>query len=73
MTQKEEETLEDYVERFQYNLQRTKQNTLDPETLRIIFLRGIKDDCMHALNLMGAEDISQMTYNDICELCRRYS
>ena len=53
MTQKEEETLEDYVERFQYNLQRTKQNTLDPETLRIIFLRGIKDDCMDALNLMG--------------------
>jgi hypothetical protein len=73
MTQKEEETLEDYVERFQYNLQRTKQNTLDPETLRIIFLRGIKDDCMDALNLMGAGDISQMTYNDICELCKRYS
>ena len=28
---------------------------------------------MDALNLMGAGDISQMTYNDICELCRRYS
>jgi hypothetical protein len=73
MTQKEEETLEDYIERFQYNLQRTKKNTFDPETLRIIFLRGIKDDCMDALNLMGAGDISQMTSNDICELCKRYS
>jgi hypothetical protein len=30
MTQREEEILEDYVERFQYNLQRTKQNALDP-------------------------------------------
>jgi hypothetical protein len=28
---------------------------------------------MDALNLMGARDISQMTYDDICELCKRYS
>ena len=28
---------------------------------------------MDALNLMGAGDISQMTYNDICELCELYS
>jgi hypothetical protein len=73
MKQKEEETLKDYVERFQYNLQMTKENTLDPKTLRIIFLRGIKDDCMDALNLIGAGHISQMTYDDIYELCKHYS
>jgi hypothetical protein len=68
MTQREEERL-DYIKRFQYNLQRTKQNALDHETLCIILLRGIKDDCMDALNLMGGEDVSQMTY----ELCKHYS
>jgi hypothetical protein len=35
------------------------------ETLCIILLRGIKDDCMDALNLMGYGDVSQMTYDDI--------
>jgi hypothetical protein len=54
-------------------LQRTKQNALDSETLLIILLRGIKDDCMDALNLMGVGYVSQMTYEDICELCKHYS
>jgi hypothetical protein len=70
MTQREEESLKDYVERFQYNLQRTKKIALDSETLCIILLRGIKDDCMDALNLMGVGDVSQITYDDICELCK---
>jgi hypothetical protein len=42
MTQREEESLKDYVDKFQYSLRRTKQNTLDPETLRIILLRGLR-------------------------------
>jgi hypothetical protein len=36
-------------------------------------LRGITDDCMDLMNLMGRGDISQMGYDDICDLCRRYS
>jgi hypothetical protein len=39
----------------------------------IILLRGIKDDCMDALNLMQVGDVSQMTYEDIYELCKHYS
>jgi hypothetical protein len=35
ITQKEDETLKDYVERFQYNLQRSKQNKLNSKLFRL--------------------------------------
>jgi hypothetical protein len=41
MMQHEDESLEDYVERFTYNLQREKQGDLAPETRHVLFLRGI--------------------------------
>jgi len=58
MTQKEEESLEDYVEQFNYNLQRSKHSNLDPEILKTIFIRGMRDDCLDNLNLLGKGDIS---------------
>ena len=62
MTQQEDENLEDYVERFQYNLQISRQNGLNDDTLKIILLRGIRDDCIDMLNLMGARDVSLLKY-----------
>jgi hypothetical protein len=41
MMQHEDESLEDYVERFSYNLQREKKGDLAPETRHVLFLRGI--------------------------------
>ena len=38
MTQQEDENLEDYVERFQYNLQRSRQNGLNDDTLKLHLL-----------------------------------
>jgi hypothetical protein len=73
MTQGEEESLEEYVERFQYNLQRSKQKQLGKETLKILLLKGIHDESLEILNLMGTGDVFQLPYDDICELCRRYS
>ena len=73
MTHKEGESLEDLVERFQYNLQRSKMNQLDQETKRTIFLREIRSEYLAVLNLMGASDVSKLTYDVVCELCRRYS
>lgn len=70
----DDESLEDYVERFQYNLQRTKKNILDHETLCIIFLKRIWEDCIDTLNLMGVGDISLLI--NICKifyLCNWYS
>jgi hypothetical protein len=37
MKQKEEESLEDYLEKFLYNRQRSKQHKLEPETIRTFF------------------------------------
>ena len=73
MTQQEDENLEDYVERFQYNLQRSRHNGLNDDTLKIMLLRGIRDDCIDLLNLMGTRDVSLLKYVELCDLCRRYS
>jgi hypothetical protein len=62
MTQREEKILEYYVEIFQYNLQRSKKNKLDPNILLIIFVQGIRDECIDLLNLMGHGDVSQLIY-----------
>ena len=41
--------------------------------LKIILLRGIKDDCLDMLNLLGKGDISEEPFGNIVELCTRYS
>jgi hypothetical protein len=73
MTQGEEESFKEYLERFQYNLQRSKQKQLGKEALKILLLKGIHDESLEILNLMGTGDVFQLPYDDICELCRRYS
>ena len=44
MQQQEEESLEDYVERFLYNLQKTTQSTLNNDIVRTIFLKGVQEE-----------------------------
>jgi len=73
MSQKEEESLEDYVERFHYNVQRYKHSDLDPEILKTIFIRGMRDHCLDTLNLLGKGDISQESFDEIINLCLRCS
>jgi len=73
MTQKEEENLQDYLENFLYNIQRYKQHKLEPETIRTIFLRGLLDESINLLNLMGSGDVSRLSFEKIYDLCRRYS
>lgn len=43
MIQGEDEILEDYVERFQYNLQKSKHEHLAKEILKTLLFKGIKD------------------------------
>ena len=73
MTQGEEESLEEYIECFQYNLQRSKQRKLGKKTLKTLLLKGIQVKYLEILNLMGTCNVFQLAYDDICELCRRYS
>jgi hypothetical protein len=73
MQQSEEEILEDYLERFLYNYQKTKQFSLDTTTVRTIFLKGVRDDCIEVLNLMSSGDVYQKPFVDIVEYCKKYS
>ena len=69
MMQREDENLEDLIERFNYNLKRAKMNDLDEETLKDLFLKAIRDEWIDILNMMGKGDISQFPLNDLGELC----
>ena len=46
---------------------------LDPNTIRTFFLRGLTDNARNNLNLLGQGDISQKNFEQICELCRKFS
>ena len=72
MQQQEDESLEDYVERFVYNLQKNR-NVLNLPTIRTIFLKGILEENIDILNLMAHGDVSYKSFEDIVELCKKYS
>lgn len=72
MTQKEDESIEDFLERFIFSLQRCRRPDLTLDTIKILFLRGIRDDTMDALNLIGKGDISKLSFEEICDICRNY-
>jgi hypothetical protein len=57
MNTKENETLEEYVKSFQYNLQIYPYGTLPGEVLKATFIKGMKDEWVETLNLMGKGDI----------------
>jgi hypothetical protein len=44
MTAIENESLEEYVERFQYNLQRSPYGTLPGEVLKANMIKGMRDE-----------------------------
>ena len=73
MQQSEEESFEDYLERFLYNYQKTNKFSLDTTTVRNMFLKGMRDDCIEILNLMSSGDVYQNPFVDITYYCKRYS
>jgi hypothetical protein len=68
MSQKEDETLEDFVERLQYNLQRSGHPDVSKDILKAILLKGVREDCLDMLNMLGKGDISKESYEDIVDL-----
>ena len=65
--------MEDYMERFHYNLKRYNFGDLAPESLKTIFLRGMRDECLEHLNLLGKGYISQESLEEIMKDCLRSS
>jgi hypothetical protein len=73
MVQKEDENLEDFVERLQYNLQRSRHPDVSKDILKTILLKGVRDDSLDMLNMLGKGDISKEPYDVIVNLCKRCS
>ena len=69
MLKKEDENLEDLLERFHYNIKRAKMENLNQDTLKALLLKTIRDEWLDILNMMGKGDISQLTLPEISELC----
>jgi hypothetical protein len=63
MMQKEDENLEDFVERLQYNLQRSRHPDVSKDILKTILLKGVRDDSLDMLNMLGKRDISKESYD----------
>lgn len=53
MTANDNETLEEYVEQFNYNFERSPHTALPKEVLRAILIKGMKEEWVETLNLMG--------------------
>ena len=73
MVQRDDESLKSFVERLVYNMQRVGHTHMGLDVLKIILLHGIRDDCLDMLNLLGNGDISKESFENIIELCKRYS
>ena len=53
MSQQEDESLEEDLEIFLYNLQKSKHISLTSDITQTIFLKGISDEYLDVLNVMG--------------------
>lgn len=61
------------MERFQLCLKKSRHNMFSLKSLKLIFPRGINEDYIDALNLMGSDDITQAIFDYIYKLSRNYS
>jgi len=66
------ESLEDYEERFQLSY-KTARYTLDPESLKLVLLRGVREDLMDTLYMITGGDVYQLPYEDIKMVFRNHS
>jgi len=52
MTMGQDESLEDYEKTFKFSYKRAKC-TLDPESLKLVLLKGVKEDLLDTLHLLA--------------------
>ena len=53
MMQREDENLEDLIERFSYNIKRAKMENLDEDALKSFLLKSIRAKLIYILNMIG--------------------
>jgi hypothetical protein len=57
MTQGHDESLEEFEEIFQLRYKRAQNCTMDEDSLKIVLLRGLREDLMETLNILFNGDI----------------
>ena len=72
MTIGSDESLEDYEKRFQFSYKRVGC-AFDPESLKLVLLRGIQEDLLDTLHLLAEGDIYQLPYHDKKIVVRNHS
>lgn len=73
MCQGENESLGDFEEIFQLHYRREHNCTMEPDSLNIVLLRGVREDPMETLNLLDNMDIYQLTYDEIKQVFKNNS
>lgn len=58
------EPLQDYEERFQLSCKRVRC-TLDPESLKLALLIGIREDILETINMLSSGEIYHIPYENI--------
>ena len=69
----ENESLEDYEKRFQLSYKRAHSFTLDENSLKLAFLRGVREELMDILKLLENEDIFQLYFECTHKVFKNYS
>lgn len=72
MTIGQDESLEDYWERFHLSYKRARC-TLDPKSLKLVLPRGIREDILDTLNFLVGGDIYELPSKDINIVFRNHS
>jgi len=67
-----DESLEYYEERFQLSYERAGC-TLDLESLKLVLLRGIREDLLETLNMLSGREIYKLAYDDIKIVFKNHS
>ena len=62
MVQRDDESLEAFVESILYNVQRAGQTNMGLHLLKIILLRGIREEFLNMLNMLGKGYISKDSF-----------
>ena len=46
---------------------------LSEDSQKLVFLRGVNESCLEALDLMVGGDVYQASWNDLKKICQNYS
>ena len=67
INQEEDESLENLIDRFMYNVKREKLHHLGFDTLKTLLLRIIREEWTDILNLMSRGYVYQFSFKEIYE------